>query len=166
MKIIDLVKKYGVGKGESAMWKSIEYISDVLEPMKKTNPEQYWKIVKGMYASMVGEHYNEEFAEWRVEQMYYEDKNGGKHKAPYWSQEKIKHIYEENKHRIPSEYNCWDFYVTMNMVKSDHYCMLKDWFPNTSEEEMNNKLVCMTINYLNDADAPYAKTKIWSYLEK
>lgn len=165
MKLFELIKKYGVGKGESTMWKSIEYISNELEQMKDTHPEKYWKIVKGMYASMMGEHYNEEFAEWRVEQMYFEDKNGNMHKAPYWSDEKVKSIYEGNKHKLPQEYNCWDFYVTLNMMKADNYCMLKDWFTNASEDEIDVKLVCMTINYLNDDDAPHPESKIWNYLE-
>jgi hypothetical protein len=51
-------------------------------------------------------------------------------------------------------------------MKADSYCMLKDWFPNASEDEIDAKLVCMTINYLNDEDAPYPESKIWNYLEK
>lgn len=166
MKIYDLVKKYGQGKGENVMWSSIQWMSDAIEPLKESNPGEYWRIVKGMYAAMCGEHFNEEFGKWQVEQMYYEDKAGNKHYAPYWSEEKVKSIYELNKHKIPSEYTCWDFYVTMNMIKSDNYCMLKDWFPNASEEELNGKLVCMAVNYLNDSDAPHPTSKIWNYFNK
>ena len=68
MKIYDVVKKYGAGKGEATMWESVKYISDALEPMKESNPEWYWKLVKGMYASMNVKHFNEEFGKWQVEQ--------------------------------------------------------------------------------------------------
>lgn len=165
MKLYDLIKKYGSGKGESTMWKSVKFLSDAIEPMKDAHPEKYWQIVKGTYASMNGKHFNEEFAEWQVEQMHFTDKNGNLHKAPYWSADKVKTIYEAHKSRIP-DYNCWDFYVTMNMVKADNYCMLKMWFPNTNEDELDSKLAEMAINYLTDPDAPHLKTKIWSYFNE
>lgn len=166
MKLYDLIKKYGTGKGESTMWESVKYMSEIVEKMKETNEAEYWKIVKGMYATMVGKHFNEEFAMWQVEQMYFKDKNGGVHKAPYWSEEKIKNIYETHKGKIPSVYNCWDFYVAINMLKADNYCMLMEWQPNSTDEEIDAKIVQMAINYFNDEDAPHPHTKIWSYFHE
>lgn len=161
MTIYDIVSKYGKGKGESQMWDSVKYISDFIEPMKNSHKEEYWRFIKGLYASIAGKHYNEEFAEWQVEQMYFEDKKGNIHKAPYWTKDKIKEVFETIKNKIPSTYNCWDFYVTLNMIKSDNYCMLKDWFPN--EEELDSKFIDMAINFLNDIDYENNKCKIWSY---
>ena len=74
---------------------------------------------------------------------------------------KIKEVFETIKNKIPSTYNCWDFYVTLNMIKSDNYCMLKDWFPN--EEDLDNKFIDMAINFLNDIDYENNKCKIWTY---
>lgn len=164
MTIYDIVSKYGKGKGESQMWESVKYISDFIEPMKNSHKEEYWKFIKGLYASIAGKHYNEEFAEWQVEQMYFIDRTGNMHKAPYWTKETIKEIYERVKSKIPAVYNCWDFYVTLNMIKSDNYCMLKEWFP--EEESLDEKLIEMAVNYLNDKDAPYPDTKIWCYFNR
>ena len=165
MKIYDVVKKYGAGKGEATMWESVKYISDALEPMKESNPEWYWKLVKGMYASMNGKHFNEEFGKWQVEQMHFKDKSGAIHKAPYWSDETIKSVYEAHKNKM-NNYPFWDFYVTLNMMKADNYCMLKGWYPNTNDEELDAKIIEMAINYLNDDDAPNPQTKIWSYFNE
>lgn len=166
MKLYDLIKKYGTGKGEATMWESVKFMSEIIEKIKETNEAEYWKIVKGMYATMVGKHYNEEFGIWQVEQMYYKDKNGSMHKAPYWTEEKLKSIYETHKAKIPAVYNFWDFYVAINMTKADNYCMLTEWHPNTSDDEIDAKIVQMAINYFNDEDAPHPQTKIWSYFNE
>lgn len=164
MTVYDIIAKYGKGKGENQMWESVKYISDFIEPMEKSHPEEYWKFIKGLYATIAGKHYNEEFAIWQVNQMYFENKNGKVHKAPYWTTEEVKEVYESIKSKIPQVYNCWDFYVALNMIKSDNYCLLQGWF--TDNSNIDDKIIEMTINYFNDKDAPYPDSKIWCYFNK
>ena len=58
-------------------------------------------------------------------------------------------------------YNRWDFDVTMNMIKSDYYPLLRKWFP--EDKNLDDKIVELTINWLNDDDNPFGDAKIWCY---
>lgn len=164
MTLYELVNKYGKGLGEKTMWSSVKVISDAIAPMKETDPDWYWRLLKQTYCAMAGGHFNEEFAKWKVEQMYYTDKDGNKHYAPYWTEDEMKSAYNSVKSEVPSAYNYYDFCVTMNMLKSDNYCMLKKWNPDYSDDQLDKLVMDMSVNYLNDADAPYPTEKIWRYL--
>ena len=96
--------------------------------------------------------------------MYYTDKNGNKHTAPYWPEPAVRAIFDQYADEIP-EYNFWDFYTVMNMIKSDYWCMLVKWFPGATDEDMNHKITEMAINWLKDDDWP-SDTKIWDYLSE
>lgn len=63
--------------------------------------------------------------------------------------------------RLTKDYNKWDFEVTMNMIKSDMYPILKEWFP--EEKDLRDKIIELTINWLNDED--YPDHKIWNYFK-
>jgi hypothetical protein len=90
--------------------------------------------------------------------MYYEE-NGVRHYAPYW--EDLSTIYSANKRKLEFPYNRWDWEVTMNMIKSDYCPLLKRWFPD--EKDMIDKIIDLTINWLNDEDNPFGESKIWCY---
>lgn len=164
MTLYELVSKYGKGLGEKSMWSSVKVISEAIEPLREKEQEWYWDLLKKTYCAMVGGHYNKEFADWQIEQMYYVDKKGDKHYAPYWNNETMQTVYNKVKSEIPSQYNYYDFDVTMNMLKSDNYCMLKKWNENATEEQIDAMVIDMAVNYLNDPDAPYPHEKIWKYL--
>ena len=162
MNLYYLTKKYGEGKGESMMWKAIAIASDALDRSMDTGAKD--RVLREIYGEMSGCHYNEEFAKEDVAKMYYEDASGNKRKAPYWTDEQVGEVYSAIRDRIPSEYNIWDFYVTLNMIKSDYCVVLKDWFPEAGPDDMEGKLVELAINWLNDDDNPYGNAKIWRYL--
>ena len=100
MTYFDLVKKYGSGKGETAMWQSLGKVSEVIEGMRTTHPDKYWKLFKETYAAMCGPHFNEEFGMWQIEQMYFKDRNGNIHRAPNWTKEQYKQVYEAYKSKL------------------------------------------------------------------
>lgn len=150
---------------EKTMWASVANIEEVLTVVKEKMPEIYWAFIHKEHGNLNGGHYNEAMAKWDVSQMYYEGSDGGKHKAPYWTDEEIATVWEKVKPMIKVKaYNMWDFYVVMNMMKADNYNLLRKWWPQSTTEEMNGKLVDMAINYLNDDDARHKETKIWDYL--
>lgn len=68
-------------------------------------------------------------------------------------------VYNIHKKRLTNDYNKWDFVVTMNMIKSDMYPLLKSWFP--EEKDFKDKIIELSINWLNDED--YPDHKIWNY---
>lgn len=151
MDYYELIHKYGKGKGEEAMWKSVRILSEMMDELKESHPEKYWKMLKDTYASMCGPHFNEEFGEWQIEQMFFKDKNGNIHHAPNWTREQYKTVYELNKGKL-KDYTCWDFAVAVEMQYTDYYCRLRTWFPNASDDDIKMKAVELAIDYLDDID--------------
>lgn len=165
MNYYELIKEYGKGKGEAVMWEATKRVSDMLEAMKETHKESYWKLIKETYAIMNGPHYNEDFAEWQIEQMYFKDKQGNVHHAPHWTKAEYKTVFDAVKNKVKdTSYNCWDFAVTLEMLRSDWYCLLKEWMPNDTEEEIDKHVVEMSLVYLNDDDGE--EGKIWKRFNK
>lgn len=161
MNFKELIKKYGEGKGVDVMWTSVDMISEVLD--QKLSPAEKDTLEKKMYAQMQGEHYDEYFAKKEVCGMYYTDSQKMRHEAPYWTDDDIKTLWQSVKSKVEGDYTLWDFYVAMNMIKSDNCNMLRRWFPEATEQEMTAKLVDMTINWLNDEDDPSDGVKVWAY---
>lgn len=158
--LYEMTKKYGEGKGEAFMWKTVAAVSEAVE---KSMPEaDRDALKKKVYEMLSGGHFNREFAEQTVQTISYTDKNGKVHKAPYWTTETIMSVYEQVKAQIPG-YNCWDFYVALNLVAADNWCLLEDWFPGMTDDNRNTRLIRMAVNWLDDPDNPYGNEKAWGY---
>ena len=156
MNFYELIKLYGSGKGEAAMWAATKRVSEYLEEVK-----EHWALIKETYADMCGPHYNEQFAMWQIEQMFYKDMKGDIHYAPNWSMMQYKASFEQNKHRLKrNTYNHWDWAVALEMAYTDFHCLLKTWYPDASDEEIKAKAVDVAVNFLNDDDDP-EDGRIW-----
>ena len=162
MELYELIKKYGTGKGESMMWSTLHIISDHIE--KSMDEKHKTCLLRDLYGEMSGGHYNEEFAHDDVSGMYYIDLDGTKRYAPYWTDGEVRQVYENTKQKFPSSYNFWDFYVALQMTKSDNCPMLKNWFPDATEEVLQDKIIELTVNWLKDEDNPFKDKKVWGYL--
>lgn len=163
MNYYDLIKQYGTGKGEAVMWTATKRVSEYLEGLKEKEPERYWALIKETYEDMCGPHFNEEFAKWQIEQMYYKDASGEVHYAPNWSMQQYRNSFEMHKHKIRNKmYNCWDWAVAVEMEYTDNHCMLKRWFPDATEEDIKAKAMEMAVNFLNDDDDK-EDGRIWNY---
>ena len=99
-----------------------------------------------------------------VSKMYYIDEDGTKRYGPYWTIPQIAEIYESVKDKIPADYNEWDFFVTMQMKRSDTKELLDKWFPGIDAAEVAEKTTDLAVCFLNDPDNPYGTKKIWGYL--
>lgn len=163
MTLYELTKAYGAGKGEEAMWNSLAIVSDAVE--KHLDKDEKHALMRSIFGAISDRHYTEEFAKEDVKKMYYTDKTGVKHYAPYWDDETILAIYEDVKASIP-HYNKWDFYVTFQMTASDNWRLLHNWYKELSEEAFAAKVCELTVNWLNDEDNPFGRAKIWCYLNK
>lgn len=161
MNLYEFTKKYSQGNGEEAMWKTVAVISEVVEQYVPDSEKHC--LMRKMYGVMSNGHYNEDFAREDIAKMYYVDGNGERHHAPYWSDDALLSLYRDNKDKIP-EYNQWDWMVVMNMMKSDLCHLLSVWFPGLSEDELNEKYVQASLNWLKDEDNPFGKSKAWGYL--
>ena len=159
MNLYDITKKYGEGKGENTMWSTLALVSDAIETLP---PEEKSALVRRVYGVMSGKHYNEEFAREDIARMYYKDEDGVKHYAPYWPDEALRALYNDHKADVPS-YNCWDWMVTMNMIKSDYCPLLFEWFPDDDDDQLDERIVQLAINWLQDEDNPFGSSKPWCY---
>lgn len=145
--ICDVIKQYSNNET------TIELLCETL---KEYVPEdEYCNLAKKIHEANVGPHFNEEFSRKQISKMYYTE-NGIKYYAPYFGEG----LYNQYKRQLKYNYNKWDFDVTLNMIKSDNYLMLKQWFP---DENLENKIIEMTINWLNDEDN--TDGKIWKYFK-
>ena len=160
METVDTIfKQYGYDKQSQVMRNAITLLSTCLSDV--LTEEQQCKIVKDLYALFVGDHYNEAFADDQVSKMYYE-KDGSKYNGPFLNKDLILNKYREIRNTIPA-YNEWDFYVTVQMIYSDNYNIIHEWFSNISEEDFNQKIYQLATNWLNDKDNPFGNSKIWCY---
>lgn len=148
--IYDIIERYGSND---------ETIKILCDELCHNLPEdKYESLAKDIYESTQGKHFDEEFAKRQISKMYYEE-DGLRHYAPYWGDTTA--VYQVNKRRLNDSYNKWDFDVALNMIKSDYYPLLKRWFP--EEQDMMNKIIDLTVNWLNDEDNPFGDTKVWCY---
>jgi hypothetical protein len=119
------------------------------------------QLKKTIYGIISDRHYNQEYANDAIKQMYYEDEDGVKHYAPYYTDEEVKEVFELNKEDI-SDYTIHDLAVTMNMLRSDNNYFLKRYAESSTKAK--DMVTCMAIEYLQDVDAPFPTQKIWRYV--
>lgn len=150
--IYDIVEKYGKNQGEAKMWASVAVLSEALEPMKETDKEAYWCIMRKMYAVMSEGHYNEEFAMWDVSKIEYTNKAGERKHGGYWSADQVEDATKN--FRFPTGVNKWDKYVAFNLMYSDLCKKFDD----------AQILEAAYLFYFADEDWPSPSTKVWDYV--
>lgn len=124
--------------------------------------EDKMKVLKRVHKIIDGSHYDETFAKYQVSKMYYTD-NEGDHYGPYYTLEQTKEIYKRYKEDIPTGYNLYDFYVALNMIQSDYTTLVHKWFKDLDKDSFEQKILDLTLNWLNDTDNPFGNTKVWGY---
>lgn len=123
--------------------------------------EDRQRLCKDIYGVASEGHFDRHYAEEAINKMYYEDEDGTKHRAPFYTEAEVREVFELNKDDI-SDYTVYDLAVTMNMLRSDNNRFLEKYAKNTGE--MKEMVVCMSIEYLQDPDAPHPASKIWDYI--
>lgn len=156
MELYELIEKYGKGKGEAVMWETTKLVSDFIKPMKETDKQGYWKLMREVYGKMSGGHYDEEFAMHDVSKIEYTDKEGKPHKGAYWTCEQVEEATKAMA--FPSGTTKWDKFVAFNLAKSD-FCKKFD------------DAQILQIGYLFffadedwSADGKVSATKTWNYV--
>ena len=149
---------------DEAMWKAVKMLSDKICYDCKMTDEEYWAMLKEYYTIMAGCHFNENFAKWQIDQMYYIDMKGIRHDSPHWTMAQLEEVYNSVKPKIKNDYNKYDFAVTMEMMYSDNICMYRQWWPDADDSVLTQKVIDASINYLNDTDD--TNGKIWKRFHK
>lgn len=152
MELYELIEKYGKGKGEAVMWETTKLVSDFIKPMKETNKQEYWKLMRDVYGRMSGGHYDEVWAMHDVSMMYSTTKDGRRMEGAYWTCEQIEEATKAKT--FPAGTTKWDKFVAYNSAKHD-------WGKEFDDEQI---LKIAYLFYFADEDFK-GKNKIWSYME-
>ena len=161
--MIDEARTKGL-TSEKIMLASIADVEELLEDIKEAHEDLYWKFIKKQHEHLFGHHYNETFGQWRVEQMFFKDKQGNVHHAPHWTKEQHKAAYESVKSKIPASYNWCDFAVALEAQYADTICLYRMWWPEATDAQLDAKVIEATVNFLNDDDN--LEGKVWNMYEK
>ena len=155
MYLYELIEKYGKGASNEKIKELTMILSDFLAPMKKTDKEKYWSLMRDVFGLLNDGHYDDKFSMHDVEQIEYTDKQGAKHSGAYWSLEQAEEAMK--KVQLPPDVNKYDFWVAINLSYSD-LCKVLD-------DEQIIKSACAF--WFNDEDWPKegkANTKVFDYM--
>ena len=110
-------------------------------------------------------HYNEKYAQEDVAKMFIPSEEGNLY-GPFYTLDETTKVYDSLKksNDVLSNYNKYDFYVVMNMIKSDNHNLYKERFKGYSDARLTELYIEDAINWLDDLDNPYGTSKIWKYL--
>ena len=156
----------------------MDFIEFVDKYQQEMSPEQMLSIAKAMgkylsyklsdvevhhlcamvYGVLSEEHFDKHFADDAIKKMWYEDADGNKHMAPFFTEEEIMEAFDKHQDDI-SDYNIFDLAVTMNLLRSDHHLLLERY--SKDDDEMKEMVVLMAIEYLQDPDSLHPTSKIW-----
>lgn len=82
--------------------------------------------------------------------------------APLFSIEATKKIYDKRIRPLNKDVTMWDVYVALNAQYHDNINLYEKWFPNATNNEIEDKIVEATIsNWFEDEDA--SSDKVWEY---
>lgn len=159
MDFVELIEKYQEGTTPEQMLE----ITKVIGKFVATHgtEDELRRLHRDIYGVVSEGHFDRHFAEEAIGKMWYEDEDGGKHRAPFFTDAEVKEVFDLNKDDI-SDYTIHDLAVTMNMLRSDNNRFLEKYAKN--ENEMKEMVSCMAIEYLQDPDAPHPTSKIWHYI--
>lgn len=98
----------------------------------------------------------------KISQMYHTNNKGIKIDAPLFSIEATKKIYDRRIRPLNKDVTIWDVYVALNSQYHDNINLYEKWFPNATNNEIEDKIVEATIsNWFEDEDA--SSDKVWEY---
>lgn len=152
-------------KGDDAkMNKILELTDELLEGMSHPHPERYWQFMRDTHEVFYGKHFDREYAEWQVEQMYHKDKNGRTHRGEHWTLEQTTEVMQSYKSKLPAEVTPADFYVALNTEWHDYICWAMEHYE--SEDEADNAIIEMAIRFWFMDDDWGDNCKVWEYFRK
>lgn len=100
-----------------------------------------------------------------TDSMYHTKANGIVCRGEVFTVEDAKAIYDKHVRNINREITYWDVYVAVNAQYHDYVRLYQDWFPNLTEEQLDEKVIYSAINFwFKDEDA--GAGKVWNYFKE
>lgn len=156
MNFVEFVEKYQQDMTPEQMLSIAKAIGKYLSC--KLSDAEVHHLCAMVYGVLSEEHFDKYFADDAISKMWYEDADGTRHMAPFFTDEEIKEVFNKHKDDI-SDYTIHDLAVTMNLLRSDHHVLLERY--SEDAEELKEMVVLMAIEYLQDPDCLYPTSKIW-----
>lgn len=151
-KMIENARRTG-NWSEKTMLESVDSIGAMLECVKKTDPQTYWRFMREQAGIVLGGHYDQAWAEYDVAQIAYTDKEGRKHTGAYWTCEQVEEATKAMS--FPSGTTKYDKWVGFNSFHADTCKVLSD-------EQI---LKAAFQFYFADEDWPKENgSKVWAYM--
>lgn len=148
----EIIKKNWRNSSEEVMNRSVDLVAELLEEVKDSNPEEYWRFIRKQQGLMSGGHYDEEFARYDVKHMWHTTKHGEKRMGEHWSVEQAKQVMRE--HGLSAPINEFDVYVALNAFWHDLSEVI-------TEEGL---LIEAAIAFWFEDDDFKASDKVWWYM--
>jgi hypothetical protein len=150
--MIEQARSRGV-TSEQVMWGSIEEFDNMLCQIKENDPALYWDFIHKQHKALYKGHYDEEFAKYDLQQVYYINKQGEKTNKPYWTVEQVEEATKG--YNFPNGTTKWDKWVAFNVFRSDTMKSLPDDLALKAGWEF----------FFDDIDfKKEGTTKIWDYV--
>lgn len=150
--MIEQARSRGV-TSEQVMWGSIEEFDKMLCQIKESDPALYWDFIHKQHKALYKGHYDEEFAKYDMQQVYYINKQGEKTNKPYWTVEQVEEATKG--YNFPNGTTKWDKWVAFNVFRSDTMKSLPDDLALKAGWEF----------FFDDIDfKKEGTTKIWDYV--
>lgn len=160
----DIIKSYNTNVSINELLVAISCLNPILEYVEKHDSKIFWKTMRSFHEHIRGNHFDELYAKYQVDNMYHTKKNGIICKGEIYSIEDAKRIHEKYIKSIDSSNNCWDVYVAINAQFHDYYSLYNEWYNNITNEELDIKIIESAINFwFKDEDA--GNGKIWNYFK-
>lgn len=143
-------------------WDIICHFKDAVCDNTDVGEDKLFEIMKDFHEKLIGKHFTEPYALYQVSQIYHTNNKGIKIDAPLFSIEATKKIYDRRIRPLNKDVTMWDVYVALNAQYHDNINLYEKWFPNATNNEIEDKIVEATIsNWFEDEDA--SSDKVWEY---
>lgn len=162
----EIIENYNLSNmPASELLKAIVCFHPIFDYVESHNKEEFWDAMKDFHEKMVGCHFNEMYAKYQVSMMHHTKQNNIICRGEIFTVDDAKAIYEKHVRHINREVNCWDVYVAVNAQYHDYVRLYKEWFPNLTEEQLDDKIIHAAINFwFKDEDADAGK--VWNYFKE
>ena len=146
---------------DNVMRGRVEIMDKHLERMMESHPEEYWAIMRDTHELMHGKHFDPEYAEWQVSEMYHKDKEGHTYHGEHWSMEQTTSVMSKYRPMLAAEITPCDFYVALNSQWHDYHCWMTEHFD--SEEEIDIAIIESAVKFWFKDDDWEGNGKVWEY---
>lgn len=165
MKFEEILEKYKrSGMNSNELIEAFSGFAPMFNNMKDKDKKAFENAIKKFHEKAEGPHFNEDYAETQVKDMYHTKRNGSICRGEMFTEDEARRIYDREVRRLGGNYTVWDVYVALNAQYHDYCKLFKEWFGDGNDEKIKEKIAESAVAFwFEDEDAN--KGKVWKYFE-